>query len=154
MVSDVIQFRFTRAPRQPAPRAGRGFTLVEILIVVVILGILAAVVIPQFAGANDEANAAALQTQLKTIRGQIEVYRAKHGEPPPLGTTGSESDWDVLVIPGGELSYLQGVPYNSFTGYAGIGTEAAIDIGWVWDATAGTITAPYFDEITGVYSPP
>ena len=53
-----------------------GFTLVEILIVVVILGILSAIVIPQFTSASDTAKANAMTTQLQTIRSQLELYRA------------------------------------------------------------------------------
>lgn len=130
------------------------FTLIEILVVVVILGILAAIVIPKFANASQDASAATLKTQLQTIRGQIEVYRARYGNSPPLGTDGDASDWDVLVNPGGELSYLQGVPRNPFTGQVGIGVAESIDIGWVWDVDTGSLYAPYFDELTGVYDPP
>ena len=52
-------------------RARTGFTLVEILIVVVILGILAAIVVPQFTQASSEAIKGALQSQLQTINSQI-----------------------------------------------------------------------------------
>ena len=48
-------------------RANRGFTLVEILIVVVILGILAAIVIPQFTEASTEAKLSSLCSDLQTI---------------------------------------------------------------------------------------
>ena len=47
-------------------RARHGFTLIEILIVVVILGILAAIVIPQFTDAAEEASRSNLQSQLQT----------------------------------------------------------------------------------------
>lgn len=154
MVSDTYHNRFISLHGPGTRRMTDAFTLVEILIVVVILGILAAIVIPTFTGATEDSNSAALMAQLQTIRGQIEVYRAKHGGPPPLGTNGDPSDWDVLVLPGDELSYLQGVPYNPWTGFAGIGVEPSVDIGWVWDAVTGDITAPYFDEVTGTYSPP
>ena len=46
------------------------FTLVELLIVVIILGILAAVVIPQFSDASTDARVSSLTTNLATIRGQ------------------------------------------------------------------------------------
>ena len=45
----------------------RGFTLIEILIVVVILGILAAIIIPQFASAQSAARATAMRSQLGTL---------------------------------------------------------------------------------------
>ena len=53
-----------------------GFTLVEILVVVVILGILAAVVIPQFSEASTDAKFSSLCTNLHTLRSQIEMYKS------------------------------------------------------------------------------
>jgi len=59
-------------------RAKSGFTLVEILIVVVILGILAAIVIPQFTGASTEAKESSLRSNLQAVRSQIELYKIQH----------------------------------------------------------------------------
>jgi general secretion pathway protein G len=64
-------------------KAKRGFTLVEILIVVVILGILAAIVIPQFTGASTEAKESSLVSDLQTIRSQIELYKIQHNDTVP-----------------------------------------------------------------------
>jgi len=55
-----------------------GFTLVEILIVVIILGILAAIVIPQFTSASQDARKNSLTSQLQTLRSQLELYKLQH----------------------------------------------------------------------------
>jgi general secretion pathway protein G len=64
-------------------RAKSGFTLVEILIVVVILGILAAIVIPQFTGASTEAKESSLVSDLQSIRSQVELFKIQHNDILP-----------------------------------------------------------------------
>jgi len=64
-------------------QAKRGFTLVEILIVVVILGILAAIVIPQFTQASTEAKENSLCSNLQSLRSQIELYKCQHNDNAP-----------------------------------------------------------------------
>jgi general secretion pathway protein G len=61
----------------------RGFTLVELLIVVIVLGILAAAVIPQFSGSTDEARLSTLDTDLSQLRGAIELYYHQHSSIYP-----------------------------------------------------------------------
>jgi len=60
-----------------------GFTLIEILIVVIILGVLAAVAIPQFAGSTDDAKLASLDTDLTQLRNAIELYYHQHNNQYP-----------------------------------------------------------------------
>lgn len=114
-------------------RYNKGFTLVEILIVVVILGILAAIVVPQFTSASSEAVKGALQSQIQTITSQVELYRVNNnGEFPfeaaanPLGGTTSDG-WGVLV----GTKYMKEPPTNGYTGNAVVvagGTASALAI--------------------------
>jgi general secretion pathway protein G len=60
----------------------KGFTLVELLIVVIILSILAAIVIPQFSASTDDAKAASLDSTLGNLRSMIDLYYQQHGEYP------------------------------------------------------------------------
>ncbi|MEW5801007.1 MAG: prepilin-type N-terminal cleavage/methylation domain-containing protein [bacterium] len=55
-----------------------GFTLIELLMVVIILGILAAVVIPQFTSSSEDAKVSALKSNLNGIRGALELYLVQH----------------------------------------------------------------------------
>lgn len=61
----------------------RGFTLVELLVVVIILGILAAVVIPQFADHTEDARLATLDTNLTEMRNAVELYYHQHNGKYP-----------------------------------------------------------------------
>ena len=126
-------------------RKSKAFTLIEILIVVVILGILAAIVIPQFTKASEDAQVGNVETQLQTIRSQIELYRVKNnGQYPPSIVAGTDFS-DIIGT-----DYLKAAPLNPRTNTAtiAVGVEADAttthvgpgDTGWIWDDTAGVKT--------------
>ncbi len=130
-------------------RVRKAFTLVEILIVVIILGILAAIVVPQFTSASQEAQLSNAESQLQTIRNMIELYRVRNnGDYPPLAV-GDDPQvcWAPLI---GE-DYLRNPPINPRTGKGTIaaGTAAAISdtVGWFWDEDTGTIRAACLEEV-------
>ncbi len=134
----------------------KGFTLVEILIVVAILGILAAIVIPHLSLASDEAKLSALESNLQAIRSQLELYKTQHN-----GTYAGLSDGDLfkkaitgctkadgsLVAAGtaGALGpYMHKIPANPFDNANGVtvNEEGPDGIGG-W----------YFNPATGAFSP-
>lgn len=130
-------------------RARKGFTLVEILIVVIILGILAAIVIPQFTNASEDARKSSLTSQLQTIRSQVELYKLQHRDelPPALAAGGTDdtvwaemvvkTDADHTVNTAGQFGpYLQAAPSDSLNGFAGVAI-VAVDQNY-GDAVTGT----------------
>jgi len=126
-----------------------GFTLVEILIVVVILGILASIVVPQFASATGEAQRVATFDQLKKVRAALSVYYLQHASRFPNVTEG-DGTWGELI----ELGYMREPPVNRHIGtgnsrlisMSGVPDEAwQVDYGWIYDADSGNAWAGSFD---------
>jgi prepilin-type N-terminal cleavage/methylation domain-containing protein len=64
-------------------RLSGGFTLVELLVVVIILGVLAAIAIPQFTNNTEDAKLAALDTSLSELRSSVELYYHQHNAAYP-----------------------------------------------------------------------
>lgn len=63
-----------------------GFTLVELLIVAIILAILAAIIIPQFASTTVDAQESALRANVSGLRSAVDLYRQQHGTYPGVNT--------------------------------------------------------------------
>ena len=142
-------------------QAKRGFTLVEILIVVVILGILAAIVIPQFTQASTEAKTNSLCSDLQTLRSQIELYKVQHNDTVPAAADFNTvmiycTDIDGNINGGGTKvrdatyefgPYLERIPENPFSNDASVGAvanQAAAgggDNGWDYVEATGEIYA-------------
>jgi len=60
----------------------RAFTLIELLLVLVILGVLALVVVPKFAGRSEEARKTAARTDISMLEGQIDIFEQDCGRYP------------------------------------------------------------------------
>ena len=69
--------------RKPKLKDQSGFTLIEILIVVILLGILATIIIPQVSVSTDDAKLNTLITNLSQMRNSVEVYYYQHSNAYP-----------------------------------------------------------------------
>lgn len=75
-----------------ADRRRNAFTLIEVLIVVVIMAVLAATVIPQFTSSTKDAQNSTVEFNARTLRAQIELYKAHHNGAYPSLTTGAQPE--------------------------------------------------------------
>src|SRR5215203_4279561 len=94
----------TLRPRRACDlRRTSAFTLIEILIVIVILGILAMIVIPQFSNASIQARENTLKDDLRFLRLQVQVFAAQHRDTPPgypngnMGAAPTATDFEAQM---------------------------------------------------------
>jgi len=66
----------------PSRPAQAGFTLIEIMVVIVILGLLATLVLPNVIGASDKAREETARTNVMAIANAVKMYRSTHGKLP------------------------------------------------------------------------
>ncbi|MNY26595.1 Type II secretion system protein G precursor [compost metagenome] len=99
-------------------RTHPGFTIVELLIVIVIIGILAAISAVTYAGAQDRAKYSSMQSDLQAINKALVLYKVDNGNyPSTIGQTGCTSNWcgwdqvvgDSFII-GLSPKYLKSLP--------------------------------------------
>jgi prepilin-type N-terminal cleavage/methylation domain-containing protein len=86
-----------------------GFTLVELLIVVIILAILAAIVIPQFSSATVDAQESALDANVHSLRAAIDLYRVQHGGKYPGAVAATGATCTVGAAGTGAVNTAQAV---------------------------------------------
>lgn len=155
-------------------RRHSGFTLIEVLIVVVIMAVLAATIIPQFSSSTEDAKASALNFNMHTMRSQVEMFKIHHlGKYPTVigdatdgwlpqltgatntaGTVGTLGDTDFPYGP-----YVDSeIPANPFDGKNAV---TSVDLagakptavsgsagGWQYDPKTGAIwpnSAEYYE---------
>lgn len=110
------QFKDSLAParptRKPVPHGEAGLTLIEMLIVLVIIGIIAAMVVVNVAGRPDEARVTTAKTDLKTISGALAMYRLDNGDYPSTQQGLKALAERPTDAPPGWRSYVQDAPQD------------------------------------------
>ncbi len=90
----------------------QGFTLIELLIVVAIIGILAAIAVPNFLNAQIRAKVSRTVSDMKTLETTLEMYRVDAGNYPPYrGQHPNILRWIILTTP---ISYISSIPKDPF----------------------------------------
>jgi len=156
-------------PREHNRRGG--FTLIEMLIVVVILGILATIVVPQFSNASVNAKENMLKDELRYLRTQVVVYKAQHHDVAPGYPNGDRTATPTgpdfvaqMTKPTNEFGvtnsgatpvfkfgpYLSAMPGNPLTRLDGVWIvgdtdtmpdPTGADYGWIYKPLTGEIIA-------------
>jgi prepilin-type N-terminal cleavage/methylation domain-containing protein len=151
-----------------AKQAERGFTIVELLIVIVVIGILAAITLVSYNGITTRANAASAKATAATIQKKVELYQADGptGKYPVAAAdlTGAAADESYAVSAGNPAFAYSNVPQNTSgnevtasngTSRVSVRMCSATDVPqdeistsnitgleiFFWDYDAGTITA-------------
>jgi general secretion pathway protein G len=142
-------------------RSHRGFTLIEVLIVVAVMAVLAGMILPQLGSSTADAKTSALEFDLRVMRAQIELYAVHHlGVYPPLQDNDlpqltHPTDANGNIGPGGDAfpfgPYIASgkLPENPFDGsnkvtaVAVAGKKPTRPVGnlggWQYDETNGAI---------------
>ena len=134
------------------------FSLVELVIVIVIIGLLAAIAVPRFQQGASGADSAALTSNLRTLREALELYKVEHGKYPDDKSTieaqltqFSDIDGNTSATKGGDFVYgpyiskIPALPVGDNAGKTGIvdsGLPGAVaTAGWWYNKSTGELRA-------------
>ncbi len=108
--------------RNPTPR--KGFSLVELVIVIVILGVIAAIAIPRISSGSKNAGEAALRANLQSVRNAIDWYYSEHNNKFPA------EEGDGVNAADTELAFkTQLLQYSDAGGFTSTTKDAAHPLG-------------------------
>lgn len=137
-------------------RTRRAFSLIELVIVIIILGVISAIAVPRMIRAGEGADVTSLKADLQVMRGAIEMYRYEHAAFPTAAEFTDQMTLETNAagtptVGGGYGPYLFKVPpcktgaHKDEAGVKGIsGAPAAEDagvVGWLYDEDTGNIWA-------------
>ncbi len=132
-------------------RKHTGFTLLEMMLVVVIIALIAAIAIPKFSQGAAGASSSAVAADLAVLRNAIDMYQADHNAYPSATTIATQlvqfsdingntqATKDTTHIYGPYLRSLPALPVGAMKGNTGIAAATATGVGWLYTAASGLI---------------
>lgn len=134
----------------------KAFSLVELVIVLVIIGVIAAIAIPRLTRGATNAGATAVAADLAALRNAIELYRAEHEGIFPSAANFSSQMTQFSNLAGDTFSatavvatgivygpYLKAIPplpVGAKKGATGVAAADAVGVGWLYTDATGEIT--------------
>lgn len=131
-------------------RRSGGFSVVELMMVILILGMVAAIAVPKFSRGSKAAEDASLANNLQTMRRAIEMYHAEHNRYPTLASIQEQltqyTDVTGSVFPTKSRPdllgpYLRVFPSRKNRSVAKVAASDVTNADWVYDETTGAIRA-------------
>jgi general secretion pathway protein G len=104
-------------------RNRRGFTLVELILVIIIIGILAAIIVPKFAGQTDKAKLATTKANINSLRSAVRLWQSDNDGTLPSAL----SD----LVP----NYIRAIPEEAVTPSTDVVSSLDGNGGWVYNST-------------------
>jgi prepilin-type N-terminal cleavage/methylation domain-containing protein len=142
-------------------RNEQGFTIVELLIVIIVIGILAAIILVAYSGVTTKANTTAAQANAAEVQKVVEAFNADNGFYPALAGSGTNSiatysgstklPAGITVIPDAATSTINSGNGKTTVGYSCLGTTCTSSTGgritW-WNFGAGVVNYIYTGAAT------
>ncbi len=142
-----------------ATRKNQGFRLLEVVIVVVRIGIIAAIAIPRLSRGSAGAADSALSGNLAVLRNAIDMYGAEHGGSYPTvadivaqlttytdASGDAQASTDSTHIYGPYIRKVPKLPVGAKKGQSGIAAATGSTVGWIYTAATGEIKSNTTDS--------